>query len=171
VLGQELNFALSADGAAGRYRFAAVTADGRILSVEAHLEGDLLQLLVDGKMWRAVVAPAGPGGADQVVYMAGEALPVEIDRAGAQGAVSATRASGGKVAVSSPMPGRIVAVRVKPGDRVARGDLLLTLEAMKMQNEFTAPSAGRVLTVRAVAGQLAAPGELLVEIEPEPLHP
>jgi biotin carboxyl carrier protein len=166
-----LNFSLSAEGAAGRHRFLAVAADGRKLSVEAQLEGDLLLLLVDGKMWRAVVAAAGPGGADQVVYMAGEVLPVEIDRAGAPAARLATRASGGTLGVSSPMPGRIVAVRVKPGDRVARGDLLLTLEAMKMQNEFIAPSAGRVLTVRAVAGRLAAPGEVLVEIEPEPAHP
>jgi glutaconyl-CoA decarboxylase len=51
-----------------------------------------------------------------------------------------------------PMPGRILEVRVKAGDRVEAGALLLVLEAMKMRNEIVAPRAGRVVSVRVTAG-------------------
>ncbi|MBI4606010.1 MAG: acetyl-CoA carboxylase biotin carboxyl carrier protein subunit [Planctomycetes bacterium] len=65
------------------------------------------------------------------------------------------------------MPGIVLLVAVKEGDRVARGDLLLTLEAMKIEHEVRAAAAGTVRTVRVEGGQRVEAGEELVEIVPE----
>lgn len=72
-------------------------------------------------------------------------------------AVAATR-------VESPMPGSIIEVAVKEGDPVKEGDVLLVLEAMKMENEITAPVAGTIGRVHVSAGDTVGSGDLLVEI-------
>ena len=51
----------------------------------------------------------------------------------------------GATTVSAPMPGNIVAIKVKNGDTVSEGDVLCVLEAMKMENEIMAPKAGKVV--------------------------
>ena len=66
---------------------------------------------------------------------------------------------------TAPMPGKVVAVHVKPGDDVREGQLLLVLEAMKMEHHITAAAAGRVAAVNASAGQQVDGGAVLVQIE------
>ncbi len=63
------------------------------------------------------------------------------------------------------MPGKIVAVHVKPGQEVMPGDALLVLEAMKMQNTLTCQSKGVVVTVNAKQGQNVSKDDLLIEIK------
>jgi len=65
----------------------------------------------------------------------------------------------------APMPGRVSQVRARVGDVVLRGDVVVVLEAMKMEQPLAAPAAGRVLHVRVVPGQQVLAGDLLVEIE------
>ena len=60
------------------------------------------------------------------------------------------------------MPGRVVQVLARPGDVVARGDVLLVLEAMKVQMRLTAPRAGTVDALRAMPGDLVDDGAELV---------
>lgn len=72
-------------------------------------------------------------------------------------------AVGGTV-VSAPMPGKILRVVVKEGDSVSRGDLLLVLEAMKMENEIFAPAGGVVKKVAVSAGDSVNTGDTLVVI-------
>lgn len=67
--------------------------------------------------------------------------------------------------LTAPMPGKIVAVHVKPGQEVNAGDPLLVLEAMKMQNTLTAASKGTVATVSVKPGQNVSKDDLLVEIK------
>jgi biotin carboxyl carrier protein len=67
--------------------------------------------------------------------------------------------------VKPPMPGRIVSIDVKVGDQVKRGQGLLVLEAMKMQNEITAPADGLVKAVNVKPGQTVDNNAVLVEIE------
>jgi 3-methylcrotonyl-CoA carboxylase alpha subunit len=67
----------------------------------------------------------------------------------------------------APMPGRIVAVLVRAGDRVRRGTPLLALEAMKMEHVLTAPADGVVAAIRAHEGAQVAEGVTLVEFEPD----
>ncbi len=70
----------------------------------------------------------------------------------------------GGTAVDAPMPGTIVSIAVKPGDKVKTNQLLLVLEAMKMENEIVSPAEGTVLTVNVTKGQTVNPGDSLVQI-------
>lgn len=65
----------------------------------------------------------------------------------------------------SPMPGTVVAVSVKPGDTVAEGQEICVIEAMKMQNSFTAAKQAKVKSVHCKAGETVGEGDLLVELE------
>ena len=67
--------------------------------------------------------------------------------------------------ITPPMPGKIIAVKVKEGDNVKSGDVVLILEAMKMANEIKSPYTGRVKEVRVTTGQSVAPQDTLIAIE------
>ena len=82
---------------------------------------------------------------------------------GAPGAAEPSTAV--KDGVWAPMPGKIVAVRVKPGDIVKEGDPVVVLEAMKMENELHAPRDGRVTAVLVELGAQVERGQLLVALE------
>ncbi len=68
-------------------------------------------------------------------------------------------------AVRAPLPGKIIDLRVKAGDKVSRGQPLLVLEAMKMEHTLAAPADGTVKTVRYAVGEQVAEGTELVEFE------
>ncbi|MEW5952735.1 MAG: biotin/lipoyl-containing protein [Bacillota bacterium] len=70
----------------------------------------------------------------------------------------------GAGAVVAPMPGNINDVRVKVGDQVSAGSVLVVLEAMKMENEISAPAAGTVKQVYVQKGQTVNGGDILVII-------
>jgi len=78
------------------------------------------------------------------------------------------RARGGAPAgsLTAPMPATVVHVKVKPGDEVKRGDILIVLEAMKMELPVRAPADGRVTAVHCEPGQLVQPDTSLIEIGP-----
>ncbi|HEY5625556.1 MAG TPA: biotin/lipoyl-containing protein [Dehalococcoidia bacterium] len=69
-------------------------------------------------------------------------------------------------AVVSQMTGRIVRIDVKTGDTVSEGDVLLVVEAMKMENEITAPVGGTVKEIAVNAGARVSEGDTLLVIEP-----
>jgi biotin carboxyl carrier protein len=65
------------------------------------------------------------------------------------------------------MPGKVIEVRVKEGERVRKGDVLLVLEAMKMRNELTSPADGVVRGLRVSAGGNARAREPMMFIAPD----
>lgn len=67
--------------------------------------------------------------------------------------------------IISPMPGAIVQVNVKPGDKIVDGQVLLIIEAMKMQNVIKSERDGVVSKVNIKAGDSVAVDELLIELE------
>ena len=67
--------------------------------------------------------------------------------------------------MTATLPGLIVAVEATEGSDVEAGDPLLTIEAMKMQNEVRAPRAGRVAAIAVAAGQTVGTGQLLLRLE------
>ncbi len=71
------------------------------------------------------------------------------------------------VAVVPPMPGKVIEVRVRAGDRVKRGDILLVLEAMKMRNEVPSPADGVVGDVTVAPGSSARAKEPMLFVRPE----
>ena len=77
---------------------------------------------------------------------------------------SATQRAGGNGAIQAPMQGMVVKVKVAPGDRVRLGDVVVILEAMKMQNDIVATVGGTVREVCAKEGAIVAPNEVLMTI-------
>ena len=103
-------------------------------------------------------------GAELTVFQGAIARTlVVVDRLAA-----ADRAGEGLGRLIAPMPGRIVAVHVAPGQAVQRGQKLVVLEAMKMEHTILAPADGIVSRVRFAAGEQASEGEELVAFEEPP---
>ncbi len=70
------------------------------------------------------------------------------------------------VAIVPPMPGKVIEVRVRAGDRVKRGDILLVLEAMKMRNEVPSPADGVVENLTVAPGSSARAHEPMLFVRP-----
>jgi len=117
---------------------------------------------------RSVSCLVEGAGSSWVVTLHGRRIPVTA-RSWREGmfaeAESAAAASGGPVEVRATLPGLIVGVSVGDGDEVPEGASLLTIEAMKMQNEVRSPRAGRVAGLAVSAGQAVAAGAPLLRIE------
>jgi glutaconyl-CoA/methylmalonyl-CoA decarboxylase subunit gamma len=71
----------------------------------------------------------------------------------------------GERPIPAPLPGKILAVNVVPGDTVTEGTVLLILEAMKMENDILAPAGGTVKAVKVQNGDTVNTGDLLVVLE------
>jgi len=71
-----------------------------------------------------------------------------------------------KGVIIASMPGRVVAVKVKKGDRVKAGDVVCILEAMKMENEILAPKTGTVQEVNVAEGTSVERGQVLIKLKP-----
>ena len=102
------------------------------------------------------------------VNVNGTVYEVEIEEisgaaAAAPAAPAAPAAAGGEV-VAAPMPGNILAVNVKAGDTVKKGQVLVVLEAMKMENEIVCPRDGTVVSVSVTKGASVVTGEALCAI-------
>ncbi len=148
----------------GEVRVAAgrVSVGDTSWEVRLHPTGDdagRITVELDGVARHYSVAQDG----DEVIWITREGHQLEArtlhpDRSGAelpQGALEA------------PMPGTVLAVRVRNGDRVGAGDVLLILESMKMELQITAPAAGVVSGVTVSAGDRVELGQALVAITPE----
>ncbi len=107
-------------------------------------------------------------GTDWTVTLRGRRIPVTVrswrERVLAEAETEA-RTHSGPVEVRATLPGLIVTVGVAAGDEVTDGQPLLTIEAMKMQNEVRAPRDGRVIEVEVVPGQTVATGAGLLRLE------
>ncbi|MGH2524001.1 MAG: biotin/lipoyl-containing protein [Anaerolineales bacterium] len=121
-------------------------------------------LLIDGRSYEAYVYEAEEGWQ---VLIQGELHLVRVEderekrlRAAAGGVAVAS----GEFHLKAPMPGLIVAVLVVEGQAVNKGDILVILESMKMQNELKSPRVGTVARVRAKAGEGVEQNQVLVTV-------
>jgi biotin carboxyl carrier protein len=102
-----------------------------------------------------------------LIVIDGVTYEVELRDARAEKAAQVRRAAGattGEASVKAPIPGRIVKVLVKEGDAVAKDQPLLTLDAMKLENEIASPRAGVVKSLTAQPGMAVERGQVLVVI-------
>ena len=125
------------------------------------------RVMVDGHQLDVTVGPGGtamaqPPRAHLLVTEHGRSWQVTPWRAGSGGAATA-----GDGAILAPMPGRIIAVAVAQGDKVTKGQKLVTLEAMKMEHGLTAPFNGTVEEMPHAQGAQVQEGALLVRIVAE----
>ncbi len=138
----------------GRFRVAGLDGIGEVGAARAG-ESAIVADIGGRRVTGHVVA----GEAGVEVRHAGQtyALAARPPRAAALAGADAGR-------IIAPMPGRVLALDVIPGQAVAEGDRLLVLEAMKMEHRITARAAGTVSAVHITAGDQVADGMLLVEI-------
>jgi len=128
-------------------------------------ERGLARLVADG---RSVPVLVEGQGTDWVVTLGGRRIPVSVrtwrERLLAE-ADTASRVHSGPMDVKATLPGLVVTVAVAIGDEVEEGTSLLTIEAMKMQNEVRAPRAGRVIELTVEPGLAVATGAVLLRLE------
>lgn len=122
---------------------------------------------------KAPVASSGPE--TYTVKLNGKAFVVEVSEGGELGEVQEQTAAsalkedapsgeGSGVSIDAPLAGNIFKVNVRPGDKVAEGDVVIILEAMKMETEVRASSAGTVSKVNVSEGDSVAVGDVLIEL-------
>jgi biotin carboxyl carrier protein len=144
-----------------------VEIEGRRLDADFRRlpDGEVYSLLVNGRSHEVRVSP---GGAALDVTVRGATIPVEV-RHPLEKVLQATRSLAGAgfdEVVAAPMPGMIVAIKVKAGDLVARGQAVAVIEAMKMQNELVARHGGIVSELLVREREAVRSGQALMRLKP-----
>ena len=101
----------------------------------------------------------------EVEELHGDSVPAAPAQPAAEQPAPRSAAPGSASTVAAPMPGTVVGVNVKVGDSFKRGQVLLVLEAMKMENEILAPRDGRVVAINTSKGSNVNSGDILIAFE------
>ena len=157
-----------------------VALNGVVYEMRFTQVGDqpVYSLLMNGRSYEGLIyqdatdaasaAEEGSFNADRWQVILGGALysaKVEDERKKRlRGQGSAVVAEGGEFHLKAPMPGLVVSVPVVEGQEVQRGDLLVVLESMKMQNELKAPRAGVVTRLKVASGERVEKKQTLLSI-------
>ena len=141
----------------------ALSIDGvrtEVSLTPGRLEGEFI-LEVDGRSERVFAATDGD---NHFIHLRGRTLQVAAINA-LERAQQAAAPTGGDEALRAPMPGVVVGVSVEEGAEVETGQLLLTIESMKLQTAIVAPFHGRVAEISLEAGANFEQGTVLVRLE------
>lgn len=120
-------------------------------------------ITVNGTPYNVTVEDANGSAAPVAAAPAPAAAPASAP-APTPAAAPASPAAAGSVSVDAPMPGNILDIKVSNGASVKAGDVLLILEAMKMENEIVAPQDGTVASVNVNKGDTVEAGQTLVSL-------
>ncbi|OGQ22170.1 MAG: hypothetical protein A3C54_08095 [Deltaproteobacteria bacterium RIFCSPHIGHO2_02_FULL_60_17] len=122
----------------------SLIVDNRSFEVDVDITEDEYRVLVDGRSYHVELVD------ERRVRLGGAQPGIQLE---------------GRQQVSVPMPGKVIAVLAGEGDRVEKGQGLVIVEAMKMENEVRSPIAGEVKEVRVKAGDALEAGALLMVVE------
>ena len=143
-----------------------ISVDGKVYEIDFEsVSGQpVYSLIVDGRSHESYIYPGEEGWQ---VLMHGHLYPSNVEderekrlRAQSGGGI----AERGEYYLKAPMPGLVVAIPVGEGMQVAKGDVLVILESMKMQNELKSPRAGTVARVRISAGDSVEQRQTLLSV-------
>jgi 3-methylcrotonyl-CoA carboxylase alpha subunit len=153
-------------------------ADGTRFQLGVSQRGGRLRVRVGDEEFSPELTPLGPGsfalraeGSVRVFHcvrdgdcwhLSWEGRVYRLEDEG-EGRPGAARHVAG--ALEAPMPGRVIKLGVEVDQTVEKGDEILVVEAMKMENALRAPRAGRVTAVHTRVGEMVAPGRALVELD------
>jgi glutaconyl-CoA/methylmalonyl-CoA decarboxylase subunit gamma len=157
-------------------RGETVVVDGQEFPIKLREDHGYTTVTAGGVQYRVQAPPEGQRESGMAVQVDYRPFTVEIDgrlgggpaarepRAAAGGAAAAAPRAGVKGGVTAQIAGRIIALKVKPGDAVKQGDVLLLLEAMKMENEIKAPADGTVKEILVKEGDRVTEGQAMVVV-------
>ena len=159
-----------------------ITLDERELTLDWRLIGQPysssgggsahFSLLINGRSyeaWGRILDPHEAGfenGMAVEVVVRGQTWIVHVrdERSQALASIAGGAHAAGDAVIRAPMPGMVSNILVQEGDEVSRGQTIVVLEAMKMENDLTTPRAGIVKTIRTAKGQTVNQGETLAVI-------
>lgn len=119
------------------------------------VNGSVYDVTVEEKTGGVSSAPAAAPAAPEKKAPAAPAAPAPKAAAG----------SAGSIEVTAPMPGKILAVKANPGQAVKKGEVILLLEAMKMENEVVAPQDGTIASINVDSGDMVESGDVLATLD------
>lgn len=117
------------------------------------------RITVNGTAYDVAVEELGAGAVAAAPAAAAPvaATPVAAPAPAASGAA-------GSITVASPMPGKILAIKANAGQAVKKGEVVMILEAMKMENEITAPEDGTIASINVAVGDSVESGDTLATL-------
>ena len=144
-----------------------VTINGKPLEVDYNsVSGQpIFSILVNGRSFEGFVYS---GEDNWEVVLMGRQIPVQVEderekrlKAAAGGSISET----GEYHLKAPMPGMIVSIPVKESQEIEKGEVLVILESMKMQNELKSPRAGVISRIRVTSGESVEQRQTLLSVK------
>lgn len=128
------------------------------------VNGNAYEVTVEEGFTGAASAPRAAAPAPRPAAPAPAPAPVAAAPAPTAPAAPAAPAAAGAVSVAAPMPGKILGVKTQAGAAVKRGQVILILEAMKMENEIVAPQDGTIASINVAVGDMVEPGATLATL-------
>ena len=143
-----------------------IIVDGITYTVDFQAVGEqpVVSLLVDGKSYEAYVYP---NEAVLQVLMHGTLYPAQVEDEREKRlrlALGTGIAERGEFHLKAPMPGMVIAIPMSEGQQIEKGDVLVILESMKMQNELRAPRSGTISRVRVKVGDSVEQRQTLLSV-------
>ncbi len=143
-----------------------VSVNGKVMEVDFEsISGQpVYSLVIDGKSYEAYVYA---GEEELQVLLLGQQYPVKVEderEKRLRSAGGGKQQQGAEFQLKAPMPGLVVAVPVQENQTVEKGQVLLILESMKMQNELKAPRAGKVERIKVKPGETVEQRQVLLSV-------
>lgn len=143
-----------------------ICVDKRCYEIDFHAVGDqtLYSLLIDGRSYEAEIYPSEES---VQVILQGRVYPVIVEDEQEKWLRLASQSNvthHGEYLLKAPMPGSIIALPVQDGQAVKKGEVLVILESMKMQNELRSPRTGTIARVRVKIGDNVEQKQILLAV-------